>query len=567
MNGLDSSLTFMETPIWFGPRTGPLLGWLSTPPNSRARGGILLAPPIGREWRACRYAFRDLAQKLTALGFVTLRFDYHGVGDSSGTVEVENLDEQWVNDVQVAASLLRSYGLSSISAVGMRFGATLVAIAAVRHQLDFSSVVLWDPCESGKSYLRQLSALESLRRQTHSADNSEFIETTEMTFSSTRGRELRRLSLTQLEPGRMAQRVLVITRDDRSVPKALNDRLNQEHTEWRLTTEQGSLIDIEPLLATMPTTTIRGIASWLDDESAFGHEYKVTRTPRAAIVRGSSAGAFVHERCIELGSGRLFGIVAEPIGQVRGPLIVFVNVSNEDHTGPSRLWVDLSRRWAALGARCVRFDLSGLGDSPYLPGQSITRIYESQWLAELRDVSPSLIPESPQDVVYVGLCSGALLAIDAALVSGARGVCAIGPPNGMAFLRTAMSLRRSRRHLLQLLGDRLKWAGMHLGTLVTLGGLLTMLALPLKMVDGGFSKVNERGVDLLVLIAEDELQVGRLARLRRYALQRMMSLSAFEIEVVPHLDHSMFSAKGRREAVVRLDRFILKHLTSDAAAT
>ena len=72
----------------------------------------------------------------------------------------------------------------------------------------------------------------------------------------------------------------------------------------------------------------------------------------------------------------MFGIVAEPVGDVRGPLVVMVNGINEDHVGPARLWVDFSRRWAAQGLRCVRFDFSELGESPWLPGQPERPVFD-----------------------------------------------------------------------------------------------------------------------------------------------------------------------------------------------
>src|SRR5665213_1134337 len=74
----------IEEPLWFGPEQRPLFGWLTWPAGGHARGGVLCAPPIGREARAGRRAVRSLALSLAQQGFVTLRFDYDGTGDSSG---------------------------------------------------------------------------------------------------------------------------------------------------------------------------------------------------------------------------------------------------------------------------------------------------------------------------------------------------------------------------------------------------------------------------------------------------------------------------------------------------
>lgn len=554
-----------ETPLWFGPEARPLLGWLTAPGEDRARGGVILAPPIGREWRAARFAYRQLAAALTALGFVTLRFDYHGVGDSSDTIEVPDLDAVWTADVAEAYHLLRSCGLGSVSAVGMRLGATIVGVAAVEHRLDLTSMVLWDPCESGRAYLRQLQAFEALRRQEHPLGDDGSLETTEFVFSPERVRELRRLSLEKLPPGRMASRLLVITRDDRAVSDRLSDRLDDEGAQWRITTEQAALVDVEPLFAAMPATTMRGIATWLDDVTTDPDAFTAPAARASAIVQRDAAGFAVRETCVAIGARRLFGVLSEPEGPATGPLVVFMNVSNEDHTGPSRLWVDLSRRWAARGLRCVRFDLSGIGDSADGSGLDIERLYEGQWLDDVASVAPSLAPEAPGDAFYVGLCSGALLSVEAALTRGARGVCAIEPPDGVAYHRHVLHMRHSARGYLRRLGDILNWAGLHLGSVVSPSCLLAASLLPKRLVDGGLTEVAERGIDLRVLVEDKSVESGRLSWLRQHVVRRMTSRTPYEAEVVPGLDHSMFLAKGREEAVARLDRQVLSYVETNPA--
>ncbi len=57
----------------------------------------------------------------------------------------------------------------------------------------------------------------------------------------------------------------------------------------------------------------------------------------------------VRESVVDLGPNDLFGVVSEPLDGVQGPLIVMVNGVHEDHVGPARLLVELSRRWAQLG--------------------------------------------------------------------------------------------------------------------------------------------------------------------------------------------------------------------------
>jgi pimeloyl-ACP methyl ester carboxylesterase len=565
LTSTPSEVTFKEKPVWFGPADHPLLGWLTTPTGIAARGGVLLAPPIGREGRATRFAFRRLAAKLSELGFVTLRFDYHGVGDSAGSFDDPDLDRLWVESVTAAADLLRSCGLSSISLVGMRLGATIASVAAVEDHLDLSMLVLWDPCESGRAYLRELQALEALRLDNHLIDQGGSIETSEFVISADRAEEIRRLSLVKLAPGRVADRVLIVTRADRAVSEHFRERFDGENAEWKVSTDQAALINAEPLYAKMPETTMSEIEAWLNESPVASYPYTVPKDlTSAAVIQRSDTALDVQERCVEIGTNRLFGVIAEPVGEVRGPLVVFMNVSNEDHTGPSRMWVDLSRRWAALGLRCVRFDLSGLGDSPLVWSRNIELAYEGQWLEDIVSVAPTLIPESSSNAVYVGMCSGAFYSVEAALTLGARGVCAINPPGGIDYLRQVSRLRASHLRVVSSLGDRLNWAVLHLSIVVALTWQVSQSILPRRFVVDRLAEVVDSGIDLRVLASGHELRRhGRLAWLRFFLHKRLTAPTNYAVDVVPDLDHSLFSLKGRVEVVARLDRQLLEYLSSD----
>jgi alpha/beta superfamily hydrolase len=80
---MDHESTFHDQ-IWFGPIDRPLCGWLHGPLEDGARGGILLAPPLGREAFGARHALDALAKALARRGFVVLRFDYDGTEIARG---------------------------------------------------------------------------------------------------------------------------------------------------------------------------------------------------------------------------------------------------------------------------------------------------------------------------------------------------------------------------------------------------------------------------------------------------------------------------------------------------
>ncbi len=142
------------TPIWFGAHDRPLFGMLHLPEGNVARAGVVLCPPLGREDLAVHSAYRALAERLAAERIAVLRFDYDGTGDSAGSQSDPARVAAWSRSTATAMDLVRATGAPVVGAVGMRMGATLAAIEAARAPMD--ALVLWDPCRTGRSFLREL---------------------------------------------------------------------------------------------------------------------------------------------------------------------------------------------------------------------------------------------------------------------------------------------------------------------------------------------------------------------------------------------------------------------------
>jgi pimeloyl-ACP methyl ester carboxylesterase len=549
----------IEEPLWFGPNGRPLIGWLTRPVGGLARGAVLCAPPIGREARAGRRAMRSLAKALAARGFVTLRFDYDGTGDSSGGFNDVGRDQLWIESVVEATNYLRSLGLKSVSAVGMRLGATLIGVAADRHQLDLSSVVLWDPCESGQSFLRELNALEALRRDDFRIVAGAPVETSEFVFSTRAAEEIRRVVLSKTTSTSFGERTLIMSRSDRATPKRLRTHLTGEGVEWQSTNQQASLLDLDPMWALLPEHTMDRIVTWFCSPDSTMTPFKVIHLPKSAAVATEPGRLAVHERIVEFGPERLFGIVTEPVGDIQGPLVVMFNVANEEHTGPSRLWVELSRRWAGYGLRSVRFDVRGLGDSPWLTQPLNTEFYFESWLEDIMEVARELNPDDVSNAVFIGLCSGAYWAVEAALELQARGVCAINPPVYIDYLHSVRKLETSRRPLLQRVGSRLKQVAQH-QWVTAVAWHVTRVFLPPAISVDLLEKLDHDKIDVLLLYGVEEVWPYKgVPFFRSIDFRRVLRTSGRHIEFVPGLDHGMHFADGRNRAVDILDRHVLEH--------
>ncbi len=115
----------------------------------------------------------------------------------------------------------------------------------------------------------------------------------------------------------------------------------------------------------------------------------------------------MREQLVQFGEdGRLAGILSPAQNDEQNtPVLVFLNAGIVHRIGPNRLHVKLARAFSAQGFPCLRFDLSGLGESPAAaPGLG----YEQQSVVDVTaavDFVMGRLGERP--VILAGICSGA----------------------------------------------------------------------------------------------------------------------------------------------------------------
>ena len=144
------------------------------------RGAILICQPLGHEYVRLQRAVRLLAAALAEKGYDVLRFDYAGTGDSSGKLQEVNLSDWRQNIVDASAYLLSRSQTNTLSGLGIRMGAILLANSAPK---PLNHCVLWDPVFDGKHWISTVddmtrSAMKNLDRyrieQSHKDDGELF---------------------------------------------------------------------------------------------------------------------------------------------------------------------------------------------------------------------------------------------------------------------------------------------------------------------------------------------------------------------------------------------------------
>lgn len=122
-----------ERPVRFQAAGNDLLG-IFTEPHERPRGvgailttgGAYIASPNRN-----RLSVR-LARRLAEDGYHVLRFDYHGVGESAGTISGYPLDRPAVDDLTAAVRWCEAAGLHRLVLIGSCFGARTILATADR---------------------------------------------------------------------------------------------------------------------------------------------------------------------------------------------------------------------------------------------------------------------------------------------------------------------------------------------------------------------------------------------------------------------------------------------------
>lgn len=573
----------MASPVWFGDESRPLFGMLHEPAGPTVFGGVVLCPSLGKEHSHSQYAQRLLAEHLAERGHVVLRFDYDGTGDSSGEAHDPGRVEAWLGSVAAAVELVRGSGVATVSLVGMRVGALFAAMAALRDG-SIDRLVLWDPVAKGRTYLAEQRVLGSPFAARSTSDDAGSVVAPGMVFDGVTVEDLRGLDLTKTS-GALAARVLVGYRPERG-RGALAARLDLPGVDWMEVPGQADLLDVGSPFQRLPMDDIAHIAQWM--AAAAGRTCASTdlRLPLSrsnAVVGRRPDGTFVHERPTRLGPTGLFGIVSEGTHRRDGPTVLFLNVANEHHIGPTRLWVDLARQLAFEGITSCRLDLSGLGESPLRRvGQPcfVTRAPEA--FDDVLEACRALSPEDPSDVVLVGLCSSAYQALESALECLPRGVVAINPlftfappevdAHGVLDPRRRVAIpRRAAVNRLHGTGDtpitrlRRKVPGLS-ARIRDLAELAEGLSAPRRRRPLAWLRtLATGGVDVVFICGERESRPLLASAL--FARRKITKLGRVHLVPVPSLDHGLLAAQDRLIVAHEVVGYLTSHPSWEPAST
>jgi len=302
-----------------------------------------------------------------------------GSGDSAGNPRDPDLLQAWTQAVVAAAAWLRAAsGAPRIVAAGVGLGG-LVSYRAVCERAPIDDLVLWAVPAGGRALVRELRALSRLGvsgvfrpgvpKLPPSPDGT--VLAAGYLLSGETAAALEALDLTELSlPDAERRRVLLLGRPGLNVDDLLRGSLERAGAE--VTTASG------PGYRAIGDVFER-VDSWLAGGKA--HRERLAATLEARVperpfpseadvpsshehLRLSCAGGELRETpvWVDRPSGRLFGILAEPLEAPEQLCAVLLNPHRGGHLGPSRMWVEIARRWAPRGVPSLRIDASRQGD-------------------------------------------------------------------------------------------------------------------------------------------------------------------------------------------------------------
>ncbi len=397
---------------------------------------VIVCNPIGYEYSHAHRTLRHLCDSLAAKGIAAVRFDYHGTGDSPGTIlDSERLETFQNNINDVIKHVSSFFDNPKITLLGLRLGSTIAGLYASKFQVD--NLVFWSPCERGRAFVREMRALDRLSEQTESIER-DYIDSAGFLLSNDTADELSQINLRELNY-KVAERVLLVDRDDISPGSKFYESLlkTTSYVTSQFVMDGYTEMMSEPQETLVPTGTLNRIVDWCTEVP--------TKTIQKPVIEFQSELAIesndleIKETIVKLGSNQLCAIISKPAEKVSDslPTVVLANSGAVHRVGPNRIYVELARKLASIGFQVIRVDLRNLGDSVSGYPDNENSPYPAESTEDIQSVLDTLKVETgAKDFVIAGLCSGAHNVFHTALevedTSNIREVIMINP---LAFYR------------------------------------------------------------------------------------------------------------------------------------
>ena len=371
-----------------------------------------------------------------------------------------------------------------MAVIGIGLGG-MVSCRAALQGAPIDELVLWSVPARGRTLLRELRTFSAFEvantpdagESVPSSDPADdgILVTNGYLLSAETVVELEGFDLAEVDPSWQATpRALLLGRDGLKVDRALPALLERAGATVTVADGPGyGAMMVEPQDARRPEEVFELVRSWLQEGEPRHDGASLDTSAAAGRGRADPAavpsepkhedemvlhrsGVALRERPVFLdgGGGQLFGVLTEPLGARRELTALLLNAGPQRRIGPSRMWVEIARRWAANGVPTLRIDAAGIGDAEgdaTMLGQ-VTAFYRQGYVVQARAALELLAERGlPPRFVMVGLCSGAYWSAQAALADERVAAVIMLNPRTLVFDEWRHTVRRTRHLRKQML--------------------------------------------------------------------------------------------------------------------
>jgi dienelactone hydrolase len=549
--------------------------------------GVIICPPFGWD-EICAYRMlREWGRRLASSGHPALRLTLPGCGDSAGTPHDADRLDAWTDTVAVAAEAVRTQTTATaVVAIGLGLGG-LLAYRAVTRGAAIDGLVLWATPARGKDLVRQLRAFSRLEYPQFFKGlpvppplGDGELEAGGFLLSAQTQTDLKALDLTTLGlPSGLPRGALLLERDGIAVDQSLRDALESERVEVTVAAGDGyAAMTSHPQESQVPETAIVRVQSWLEQRSGAADGGNRQHGPsRVEVEIESVDGTTIDETALQIphDSVELSGVLAMPQGPREPVCVIFLHSGAIRRVGPSRMWVDVARRWAAHGIPSLRLDVEGIGDAggAVAPFRSDEDFHNPRHLSQV-EAAIDLLRERgvAERFVLIGLCSGAFWSFHVALDHPRVSACVLVNPRALIYDPALAPARDIRRSLSQPLTwrrfrDNVTWARITAVVrwlLSTVRQRLAQLAtrqqaVPLSdRVASQVCALRDTGKLVTLVFAEREPLEEELVR--SGVMAQMQDWPTFTVERVAVHDHTLRPMWAQQQLYMALERALEREL-------
>lgn len=554
--------------------SGPVLILEHRPDEATARDtAVLLLGPFGWDDTASYRARRAWAASLCAEGHTVVRVDLRGTGDSPGGPQDDGLLDAWSATVGSAVGRLREEGHARVAVVGIGLGG-FVAARAVAGGTGVDALVLWGVPRRGRALVRELEAFARLQLGDAAEDITRAGDIVAGGFCLAGGTAdaLRAVDLTTLSLAEVpASRVLVLGRDAAGADPAVETWFRE--AGWEVTGAPGAgyaqMHDV-PHESQLPDDVRTLVSAWLAAAPRTG---PVRASTSASTVEMEAGDATVRESVVTFpaGFGELLGVLTEPAGTPADATVVLLNAGAIRRIGPSRMWTEAARRWAARGVATLRADLEGIGDADGEDARDAdVALYVPRYLEQVTLILDALERRGlPGTFVVAGLCSGSFWALHTALDDPRVRAAVLLNPRLLAWDPVLPGLRRARDVVARAQAPvwrralRGEWTPRQMATLA--GRLVRAFVLRRRARGAGVAvaepvvrRIETTTARLWIGFSGEEPLHDELAA--SGTLDRLLRLPHVEMTTLPGTDHTLRSLPAQRAAHELLDHAIAREV-------